>query len=373
MRSRFDARDAMRRIYLVWGAGLLLKLVGASWDVAWHFRLLREAVSPPHLVNLVGDLICAAAFLYEWRNLEQRRRTPLLIAGAGMAVFALAIPFDTLWHQWFGLDLTTWSPAHLMLFYGTTIGVAGITLLLLADLRHERGGLAGATRAEKLMLALLLVGLAESFAFPLGYNEYTVTAVLAIAANPGAIDPALVARAQWAVSQGLDPVFLGTPPWLYPVYCIGFVALLATMVRASLGQGWALVMLAGLSAERVLADAIIGAGGRPPAGLPLQYVGMGLIVEAAWMLPVRPATRALVGGAAVALGGYVYFVSPPPWIASIPLDASSWPVGVAAAVALAFAGYQIQRRAPALMTRVDEVEWDRVSGWAREKIDSWRG
>lgn len=363
----------MRRIYLVWGAGLLLKLIGASWDVAWHFRLLREAISPPHLVNLTGDLICAAAFLYEWRSLESHRRTPLLVTGIGMGVFGLAIPFDMLWHQWFGLDLTTWSPAHLMLFYGTTIGVVGITLMYIADLRHERGSVAQATRAEKVLLALLLIGLAESFAFPLGYNEYTVTAVQAIATDPSAIDPALVERYAWAVSQGIDPVFLGTPEWLYPVYSIVFVAFLATTVRASLGHGWALVMLVGLSLERALADAIVVAAGWPNAALPFQYVGMGLVIEAAWMLPVRHSTRALVGGAAVALAGYVYFVSPPPWIVSVPLDASSWPAGVALAVALAFAGYQVQRRAPALITRVDEVEWERVSGWAREKIDSWRG
>jgi hypothetical protein len=363
----------MRRIYVVWGLGLLLKLVGASWDVAWHFRLLREAISPPHIVNLIGDLICAAAFLYEWRNLEQHRRTPLLITGAGMALFAFAIPFDQLWHTLYGIDLTTWSPAHLMLFYGTTVGVAGITLLYLADLRHEHGSFLRATRVEKILLALLLIGLAESFAFPLGYNEYTVTVVQSIATNPGAIDPALVERAPWAVSQGLNPVFLGTPEWLYPVYAIAFVAFLATMVRASLGPGWAFVMLAGLSVERVLANGLIVAAGWPNAVIPLQYIGMGLIIEAAWMVPVRDSTRALVGGAAVALGGYVYFVSPPVWLPSIPLDASSWPVGVGVAIALAYGGYKLQQLAPAFITRVDEVEWDRVSGWARAQWDEWRG
>lgn len=362
----------MRPIYYVWATGLFLKLVGASWDVAWHFRLLRETISPPHMINLVGELIVAAAFVHEWRNLQPHRRTGLLVVAAGIGLFALAIPFDQWWHLTFGIDLTTWSAAHLMLFYGTIVGVAGIIMLFLADIRREHGSLTGATRAEKVLLALLLIGLAESFAFPLGYNEYTVLAVQAIHANPSAVDPAIVARALEAEAQGIDPVFLGTPAWLYPIYAIGFVAFLGTLVRAALGPGWALIMLAGLSLERVIADGIITAIGWPSAVLPLQYVGMGLILEAVWMVPVRARTRALVGGAAVALGGYVYFVSPPPWIASIPLNADSWPIGVAIGIALAYAGFALQERAPALIARVDDVEWPRAERWARETWKSWR-
>src|SRR5688572_10245388 len=106
----------MRPIYWVWAAGLLLKGIGASWDVAWHFRTLREAISPPHIVNTIGGVLCGAALLYEWQRRDERRTGPLLVIIAGLGIFLLAMPFDQWWHMTFGIDLTTWSPAHMMLF-----------------------------------------------------------------------------------------------------------------------------------------------------------------------------------------------------------------------------------------------------------------
>jgi hypothetical protein len=366
----------MRRIYWTWAAGLLLKLVGASWDVSWHFRFLRETFSPPHVVNLVGELFVAAAVWHEYRHLEKHRRAPLLVVTFGMLLFLAAIPFDQWWHLTFGIDLTTWSPSHLMLFYGTAVAIAGICLLFLADLKHERGSLAGASTTERLMLVALLVLLAESFAFPLAYNEYSTVGAMDACGPSPSIDPALVAAAR-AYSHGCTDlagaIFHGTPVWLYPLYSIAIAVFLGTLVRASLGPGWALVTLAGLSAERVLADSLIVAGGFPAAVLPFQYVAIGLALEAAWMVPVRARLRALAGALAGALAAYVYFVSPPPWLPSVPLDAGSWPVGLPLAALVALAAFELQARAELLSERVnDGPEWDRVTDWAREKWDGLR-
>jgi hypothetical protein len=376
----------MRRVYGLWAAGLLLKLLGASWDVSWHFRFLRETFSPPHVINLCGELLVAAAFLHEWRHLERHRRAPLLVVAAGGLTFLVAIPFDQWWHLTFGIDITTWSPSHLMLFYGTVLMVAGIALLYLADLKKERGSIAGATRAERAMLALLLILLAESLAFPLTYNEYTTTGVANACGPTPSIDPALVGSARlyagWNGQRCLDPVaamYHGTPVWLYPLYSVAIAVLVATLARASLGPGWALVALAGLTIERGIANAILSATGWPPAVVPLQYVGIGLALEAVWTIPVRPRVRAIAGGIAAALAAYATLESAviasakPGWPPAVPVDAGSWPWGVPLAALIAWGAYELQARAEPIANRVnDGPEWQRVSAWAKQKWDGLR-
>src|SRR5205823_2807191 len=125
-------------------------------------------------------------------------------------------------HLTFGIDITTWSPAHLMLFSGTAVALIGITLMFLADLEREPPS-ERSSLANRAMLALLLVGLAESFAFPLAYNEYTtIAAPLACGPAPPMV-PALVAAGH-LYSHGCTDIgaaiFHGTSAWLYPVYSI---------------------------------------------------------------------------------------------------------------------------------------------------------
>lgn len=372
----------MRRIYWVWAAGLLLKLLGASWDVAWHFRFLRETFSPPHVVNLLGELLVAGALVHEFRNLEKHRRAPLLVVLAGVGLFLLAIPLDQWWHVTFGIDLTTWSPSHLMLFYGTAVGVAGITLLFLADLRHEHRSVTGANPTERALLAFFLILFAEALAFPLTFNEYTTTSVIGVCQGNTALDPVLIASAKLYSAQCTDlnaAIFHGTPTWLYPVYAIGFSIFLATIVRASIGPGWALLTLAGLSIERAIADLALSGLGWPAAVIPFQYIAIGLCIEAVWMLPLHARSRALGGAMMSVLGGYVYFVSAtvasaqPGWPPAVPLDGSSLPLGIAVTTLLAWGAFELQVRSEPLANRVNEgPEWDRVTDWAREKWDALR-
>lgn len=121
-----------------------------------------------------------------------------------------------------------------MLFYGTAIGIAGIVLLFLADMRHAGRNMSQANGVERVMLAVLLVLFAEAL------------------------------------------------PWLYPVYAIGFAVFVATIVRASLGPGWALITMVGLPLERAVADAVLTSLGWPAAVIPFQYVGIGIAMLLAW-------------------------------------------------------------------------------------------
>ena len=47
-------RDLVIVLYRWWVCAMALKIVGATWDICWHFRWLRDDFAPPHLINSVG-------------------------------------------------------------------------------------------------------------------------------------------------------------------------------------------------------------------------------------------------------------------------------------------------------------------------------
>ena len=122
-------------------AGVLLFLLGAFWDVAWHVEVGRDTFwSPPHLLIYLGVLIVlgssAAALVGAWR----RRGDPGAAGAPGSgfrppagatisaigAVLALAAgPVDDLWHRLYGVDVTILSPPHLLLATGMAIATFG--------------------------------------------------------------------------------------------------------------------------------------------------------------------------------------------------------------------------------------------------------
>src|SRR4029079_2375179 len=71
------------------------------------------------------------------------------LAAWGVALVILAAPIDDLWHRLFGLDITLWSPPHLLGLLGTAINTIG-TLVAAMEV-YPRG-----SRAR--WAALLLAG-----------------------------------------------------------------------------------------------------------------------------------------------------------------------------------------------------------------------
>lgn len=357
----------MRRVYWLWAAGLLLKGVGASWDVAWHFRYLRETTAIPHIVNTIGGVLCAIALYLEWRDREAGRTGPLLVVITGLGLFLLAMPFDQWWHNVFGLDLTTWSPSHLMLFWGTAIAVFGVLLLYVTDLtrgRDTRAAIRSATGTERAMLAFFVIFFAAALYFPLTYNEYTTIAARTAVESPGLMDPELVAMALATD----DPIFHGTPRWLYPVYSVAIGVFAATLLRAWLGRGWALVALAGLSLERAAVDALLGAAGWPSAAIPLQFLAIGIAVEAVWLAAAPTAARTLAGAIAGTAACYAYFAYPVSWTLPVPVGASSWPAGGAAALGAALVALLVVRRGLRRVEAVPQFELRDVRDWVRNAV-----
>ena len=125
---------ALRRAVL-WGL-LASKVVagwGVQWDIQWHVLIGRDSFwIPPHVMTYAGVsaavmLSFGMLFFETWRGTGSVRMLGLSgtrgfhLAAWGMAVTVLAAPMDDLWHRLFGIDVTLWSPPHLMGILGVVI------------------------------------------------------------------------------------------------------------------------------------------------------------------------------------------------------------------------------------------------------------
>ncbi len=115
--------------------GLLVAGIGFYNDVAWHIGLGRdeELFTAPHTMIVLGlQFILIAGIVGIFLATFEERDTPFTIAGlrvyrsaaamvlvGGAAV--LGFPLDELWHAQFGIDVTMWSPTHLMMIVGASL------------------------------------------------------------------------------------------------------------------------------------------------------------------------------------------------------------------------------------------------------------
>lgn len=166
----------VRRVVL-WAviAAKILALWGLQWDIRWHIRIGRDSAwIPPHLMMYSGVativLLCFGMLAWDtWR-----RRGGRVVEGGGMAVMGfvstpgfhlaawgialtvLAAPIDDLWYRVFGIDVTLWSPPHLLGLSGSFINTAAC-LLIAREVYPHRSPTGRA--AIIVSAALLLVGL----------------------------------------------------------------------------------------------------------------------------------------------------------------------------------------------------------------------
>ncbi len=133
-----DASLAWRRAAL-WGL-LGAKVVsswGVQWDIQWHTLIGRDSFwIAPHLMTYAGvvvmvglsfGVLAATTLSPSWRGGDVVRVLGLTgtrgfhLAAWGIALTVLAAPIDDLWHRLFGLDVTLWSPPHLLGLLGAAI------------------------------------------------------------------------------------------------------------------------------------------------------------------------------------------------------------------------------------------------------------
>jgi hypothetical protein len=250
-----------------WAAGTLLFSIyglavagyGFYTDVAWHVALGRDddLFTAPHTAILAGLVMIAVSPLVGTAvATAQHQPTPLHPAGlhvpwslVPLAVLGVAavsgFPVDELWHQQYGVDVTMWSPPHLVMILAASFsGLA--SWLVLAD--------AGVGPTDGRW----------------GRGLHVVTAALTL--------------------QGLSSVqgefSYGVPQWqhlFHPVLTCLAAGVALVLIRIVHGRGWAV----GIATAIFLFQAsdLLG-GGEPIDTRPgAIYVGSALVVEAvAWAL-----------------------------------------------------------------------------------------
>ena len=120
---------------------------GVQWDIQWHLLIGRDTFwIPPHLMMysgvtagfLVAVLVLALDTRDRRRGVRRRGMVTMLgltstrgihLAAWGVALLLLAAPIDDLWHRLFGLDVTLWSPPHLLGLLGSAVNTIGTLLI----------------------------------------------------------------------------------------------------------------------------------------------------------------------------------------------------------------------------------------------------
>jgi hypothetical protein len=139
---------AMRRA-AVW-ALLVSKLTagwGLGWDIRWHVLIGRDSFwIPPHLLtyaSVTAAVLVAFGVVAVETWVARSGRLPtdsVRVAGLvgtpgfhlvwlGMALILVAAPIDDLWHRLFGIDVTLWSPPHLLGLAGAQVSTLALLIV----------------------------------------------------------------------------------------------------------------------------------------------------------------------------------------------------------------------------------------------------
>ena len=315
---------------------LLSKLLagwGVQWDIQWHVLIGRDSFwIPPHVMTYAGvALSVIVSFgVLAWESVRRRDGGDLRILGLsgtrgfhlaawGIALTVLAAPIDDLWHRLFGLDVTLWSPPHLLGILGAAIN--SLACLVIAREVHPAGSVA---RWAALILtgAVLYGGLhltvdpSSRIAYLYGGVLFYTLAYLSALILPLALVPtARLSGNRWA-PVALLVVLIGLGLVGQQIARIGFetlkpVSVIDSEITKDPTSPIAVAMLMarkeGITPGQtggqrhtfallpVLAMALVDARRRPLAAT-LAYA-VTLFAVLAWRLPSRPSLAAMAPGA----------------------------------------------------------------------------
>jgi hypothetical protein len=193
--------------------------VGLYWDVAWHIDLGRDKqlFTPPHTMIVIGlaGIIYSACIAVLFATLDDApvrvRLMDMRIPYSALPMAALGVgaligfPLDALWHQAYGLDVTLWSPTHLMLVGGGGLATIPTWLMLIEGRPAGRATLLGRGIAA-LALGAILVGLScfeGEFDFGVPQFQVLYLPVLIAAAAAFTLVVARVALGPWGAIKAL--------------------------------------------------------------------------------------------------------------------------------------------------------------------------
>jgi hypothetical protein len=324
-------------------AGHLLATWGTQWDIQWHLTIGRDTFwIPPHVMTYGGvTVIVLASFgTLAWATVRRAARGTLRVVGLtgtpgyhlaawGIALTVLAAPIDDLWHRLFGLDVTLWSPPHLLGLLGGIVNAAACWVI--AQEVYPRG-----SRAR--LAALVVAG-----AF--------VYSGLVVAAQPGVriayvhgglrfftypLLAALMAPLPLVVTARLSRLRLAPVLVLVTVFAVGT----AGTAIARVGFAWA--RPASFLAEEIAKDPtspiavaheIARKNGTTPAAGNARVLALGLLaacVMAATDARRRPVAAAVAFGLVLLAGVSVLLAFLPAFAGSLP---SAVDIGVAVVLA----------------------------------------
>ncbi|HLM05953.1 MAG TPA: hypothetical protein VK402_12295 [Blastococcus sp.] len=271
--GRLTTQTELRWIYTAWLGAFLLKMLGSTWDVSWHFRWLRDDLAPPHLLNSAGTAVVVALVVFHSYSGYGVDRRALRLMQWGIGMFLIAVPIDIVNHRINGLDITSWSPSHGLLYLGTAIMLAGAI----------RGWWLAAApgRVRSLVSLGLWLFFVENVLFPNQHQEYGVLSLQAFDAGRTTAEPELL---DFAWKQGQTPAefMLPVPSWVHPAWlvCAGLLALV--VARKVVGLRWTATTLAAayLAYRAVMWLALVGLG-FPPSVLPFVLLVGAVLVDLA--------------------------------------------------------------------------------------------
>ncbi|MGY1803749.1 hypothetical protein ACI78T_10755 [Blastococcus sp. SYSU D00922] len=271
--GRATTETELRWIYTAWLGAFLLKMLGSSWDVSWHFRWLRDDLAPPHLLNSAGTAVVIGLVVFHSYSGYGVDRRALRLMQWGIGTFLVAIPIDIVNHRINGLDITSWSPSHALLYLGTAIMLAGAI----------RGWwlYAAPGRVRDLVSLGLWLFFVENVLFPNQHQEYGVLSLAAYLDGRTTAEPQLL---DFAASQGQTPTMfmLPVPSWVHPAWliCAGLLSLV--VARKVVGLRWtATIIAATYLAYRAVMWLGLVAMGFPPSVLPVVLLVGAVLVDVA--------------------------------------------------------------------------------------------
>ncbi|HEX4755298.1 MAG TPA: hypothetical protein VH661_06055 [Candidatus Dormibacteraeota bacterium] len=303
---------------------LMVALVGFSWDVAWHADLGRDQAlfTPPHVMILTGLVGIGVAALVSIALATAdgarvgvaigRLRVPWSTLPMGIMATGAVIgfPLDNYWHSVYGIDVTMWSPTHLLMIGGASLTPIAAWLML-AEAGPPTRGRGRARLLSEALAAATLIGMST---FQLEFD-------------------------------------LGIPQWqalYHPVLIVLAMGVALVAAREALGRWGALRAVAAFLVLRGLIALLVG----PIFGLSLErfplYIGGALVVEGVFAATPRmlPALRVLISALLLSTAGlavewaWTQVWSPQPWHTRL---LASWWVVVVIAVAASFLGSALGR------------------------------
>ncbi|MFB9252717.1 DUF3488 domain-containing protein [Sphaerisporangium melleum] len=293
--------DLLRVLYTSWIVAFVLKVLGASWDVSWHFKWLRDDLAPPHLLNSAGTAIVLALTIVHGYTGYGVDRTAQRLIQWGTGTFLIAVPIDLINHRINGVDITSWSPSHMLLYIGTAFMIAGVI----------RGWYLNAPQGRRRTVVLggFFVFFLENTLFPSEHQEYGILELASFERGQPYAEPSLIEFAAKQLQKPIDldmarAFSLPVPDWVYPMWFGVAAMLVLVMARALVGRRWTATAVAGVYVGlRAVIWPLLVVGGFPPSAVPFFLLAAAVCVDLAFMVRM-PAVRAALGALLVTAGVY---------------------------------------------------------------------